>query len=71
MPDEMTELRCPVERQRMFGKMRGLPRGSRIIPGNLVEFSCDRCSKEAPDGWRTVHRYDFTGDLVETVQVEK
>lgn len=71
MSDELVELRCPVERQRMFGKMRSLPRGSQIVAGNLVEFSCDRCSRSGEEGWRTVHRYDFTGELIETVKVKK
>lgn len=36
----------------------------RIVPGNLIEFACRWCTRSA-DG-RVLHRYDITGQLVET-----
>lgn len=61
---ETVEMRCPVERQRMFGKMQRLTNG-RIVSGNLLEFACDRCRKS--NGGRYVfHRFNLMGELVET-----
>jgi hypothetical protein len=32
---------------------------------NLIEFSCDRCRRET-GAVRVLHRFDITGELVET-----
>lgn len=63
--DDIVDMRCPVDFQRMFGRL--LVDGSVVISDNLLEFSCDKCRRRT--GVRTLHRFDLSGQLVETVAV--
>lgn len=66
------EVRCPVGPRRLFAKFR-LEGGTQphITDDNLVEFACSDCKKEAvkddPTVKRVLHRYNFFGELVESV----
>lgn len=60
---QVVEMRCPVESQRMFGKL--LVAGAYTITDNLMEFSCDRCRK-AQGVVRVLHRFNLAGELVQT-----
>ena len=71
VPD-VVEVRCPVGPQRLFSKLRlGQIEGRYIQPGNLIEFACSDCSRQLSraDGApvRVLHRYNFLGELVETL----
>ena len=64
-----TEIRCPTEYRRMFGKL--VRRGEDVtVVENLLEFSCRSCTKEQkaadPAIVRVVHRYNIAGELIET-----
>ena len=59
------DLRCPVDHQRMFGRLLVEER-PRIVDGNLLEFRCDKCRRRT--GNLTVHRFDLAGQLVETLE---
>jgi hypothetical protein len=65
---EILDLRCPIDSQRMFGRLV-VDRSIRIVPGNLIEFACDKC-KRRMGAKRVLHRFDLTGDLIET-EVER
>lgn len=72
--ERVIEIRCPDGARRLLGK--ALPRGEhRILPGNLIEFSCDECKRRLnrlnQDVSRVLHRYNVVGELVETVSVKK
>lgn len=63
----MIDLRCPVDTRRMFARMR---RGL-LVEGNLVEVACPECAKRLrsmgePGVVRVLHRYDVTGEVIET-----
>lgn len=66
------EVRCPVGPRRLFAKFR-LEGGvsPHVTDDNLVEFACSDCKKEISkrrSGVRRVlHRYNFFGELVESV----
>ena len=62
---EMLELRCPIDRQRMFGRLV-VDRSIRIVEGNLIEFACDKCKRRV-GAHRVLHRFDLAGELIETV----
>lgn len=69
MPN-VVEVRCPNGPQRLFTKLRLGEESARYIqPGNLIEFSCSDCSKNRDR--RFFHRYNFLGELVETVSAPK
>lgn len=77
----VVDLRCPValhgecEPGNLLAKLR--LRGQRpsfVQPDNLIEMSCSRCRSALRRSGRAVarvlHRYDFSGELVETLVVE-
>lgn len=69
MPN-IVEVRCPVGPQRLFTKLRlGEETARYIQPANLIEFSCSDCSRHRDE--RVFHRYNFIGELVETITAPK
>ena len=78
-----TELRCPEpvrfrngeERPgHLFAVVRSNPQEpSYVQPGNLIELACWACRKRrceaGEDVLRVLHRFDFAGQLVETLVV--
>lgn len=62
----VVEMRCPLDSQRMFGKLMTDP-NTRIVEGNLIEFACDKCRRKT--GRRTLHRFNLAGECVETAEV--
>ena len=68
MMAHVLDLRCPVDRRRMFGRLVLQP-GVQIVEGNLLEFACDVCRRR--EGVKQVfHRFDIAGRLIETEQVK-
>lgn len=71
---EIVEVRCPIGPQRLFSKLRLGEESARMVqPDNLIEFSCQDCtgkrSKAEGRSVKVYHRYDFAGELVETIVV--
>lgn len=72
MAESVVEVRCPVGPQRLFTKLKLGEESARYVqPGNLIEFTCSDCarrlSREQGQRLRVLHRYDFAGELVESV----
>ena len=70
------EVRCPVGPQRLFTKLKlGEESATYIEPGNLLEFTCSDCAKrlsrERQQALRVFHRFNFIGELVETLAEER
>lgn len=71
---ELVEVRCPVGPRRLFAKFR-LSGGTspHVTNDNLVEFACSDCRKDLarrdPKVVRVLHRYNFFGELIESVAV--
>lgn len=68
----VVEVRCPVGPQRLFTKLKlGQEFATYVQPGNLIEFTCSDCarrvSRERNERCRVYHRFDFVGELVETI----
>lgn len=75
MPD-IVEVRCPTGPQQLFTKLRlGQTAARYVQPGNLIEFACADCAKTLTRAAGTrhsvLHRYNFLGELVETVTEPK
>jgi hypothetical protein len=71
---DLVEVRCPVGPRRLFTKLRLDPASVRYLqPENWIEMSCADCRTQLRRRGRQVvhvmHRYAFTGDLVQTVLV--
>lgn len=70
---ETVEVRCPVGPRRLFSKLRLTGQVPTFTEDNLIEFACTDCRKELQSrGVKTslvLHRYNFVGELVETVRV--
>lgn len=68
---ETVEVRCPVDPRRMFSKLRLEGKKPTFVEGNLIEFSCDNCKatlrRRGTPVKRVLHRYDFMGELIETL----
>ncbi len=69
---ETVEIRCPAGPRKLFTKLRlGEIEARYIHPANLIEFTCYDCSRailrEQRRKVRVCHRYDFAGELVETL----
>lgn len=60
---ETVELRCDRNPSRMFAKL--LVTGEPVISQNLFEFKCRDCALSRP-GTVVLHRFDISGELVET-----
>lgn len=67
----VVEVRCPNGPQRLFTKLRLGEECARMVqPANLIEFSCSDCTRRTSrtgEPVRVFHRYNFVGDLIETV----
>lgn len=68
----VVEVRCPNGPQRLFTKLKlGEEVGRYVHPENLIEFSCSDCSRrvgrERGQPQRVLHRYNFLGELIESV----
>jgi hypothetical protein len=81
---EVVDVRCPVGPRRADGTchpgkllLKIRQEGQRpayVHPDNLIELFCEDCTRRARKSGRPVkrilHRYDFLGQLVETLVVE-
>lgn len=71
---QVVELRCPVGPRQLLLKLRVSDERPHINEDNLMEITCRDCAKNArqfdPSVKRVLHRFNFAGDLVESV-VEK
>ena len=66
------EVRCPVGPQKLFTKLKlGEEFGKYIPTSNSIEFTCSDCAKRMSRGRqqrvRVYHRFNFVGDLVQTI----
>jgi hypothetical protein len=69
---ETIEVRCPVGPQRLFTKLKLGEEAARMVqPANLIEFTCQDCtgktSRAQGHAVKVFHRYNFLGELVETI----
>lgn len=72
------EVRCPVGPRNLLMKVRRDPEAvERMTDGNLLELSCRDCTRKArkamasaglSTNFRVLHRFDFLGELIESVQ---
>ena len=64
------EFRCVAYPSVLFGRLRLGEEGVRIVEGNLVEFACRSCRREACRAGSSValvlHRFNLLGELIET-----
>lgn len=65
---DIVEVRCPAGPQRLFTKLRLTDETVRYVEGNLIEFPCADCRRRDPDGLQVFHRYNFIGELIQTVR---
>lgn len=69
------EIRCPVGPQKLLAKLSQDNKQLVIDDSNLMELSCDWCSRElkkqGQSDRRVIHCYNFLGQLVETVTENK
>jgi hypothetical protein len=68
----VVEIRCPLGPRNLFTKLRlGQEIGRHLSAGNLIEVTCNWCERRLmrEDGTavRVFHRFNFLGELVETV----
>lgn len=67
----VVEVRCPVGPQKLFTKLKLGEEFARYTSSNLIEFTCGDCgrsvSREQGRSMRVFHRFNFLGDLVQTV----
>jgi hypothetical protein len=73
---EIVEVRCPVGFRRLFTRMQlGELEYRYVEHGNWLEFSCDDCARllerDGSPRRRVLHRYNFLGELVETISVPR
>lgn len=72
---DVVELRCPngPGDGRLFMKLLREGQGPVFTDGNLMEFSCGDCTrtlrKAGKQVTRVLHRYNFLGQMVESVVV--
>lgn len=80
-PSVRVEVRCPVPQRgcrpgKLFAVlMMSGQEPSYIHPDNLIEMACLDCKQELRRTGRVVrqvrHRYDFAGNLVDTILIEE
>lgn len=73
---EVIEVRCPAGPARLFTKLGlGQIPHRYIQPENWIEFQCSDCAKayqrERAMRVRVLHRYNFAGELVQTLITER
>jgi len=68
---QIVEVRCPVGPRALLFKLRREGEIPRVSDGNLLELACRDCARNArqfdPDVRRVLHRFDFAGQLIESV----
>lgn len=83
MTEEVVDVRCPVEQRREDGTChpgrlllkihQAGERPAYVHPDNLIELYCEDCTRRLRKRGRRVrrvlHRYDFIGELIETLVV--
>ncbi len=67
------EVRCPVGPRKLFTKLKlGEEFATYVADSNLIEFTCRDCAKAlsraSGETVRVFHRFNFAGELVETVR---
>lgn len=74
MSQMAVDVRCPVDPRHLFMKL--VTDGERPVvvqPGNLMEFFCKVCTRNAREMdhsvRRVLHRFDLAGSLVESLTV--
>ena len=64
------EVRCPVGPRKLFTKLKLGEEVGKILPSNLIEFSCSDCARrstrELLKRVRVFHSFNFLGDLIST-----
>lgn len=69
---DIVEVRCPTGPRRLFTKLRLAGEQVRYLADtNLIEFPCADCRRREPNPTDVYHRYNFAGDLIETVRVPR
>ncbi len=68
---DIVEVRCPIGPQRLFTKLRLDAATVRYVDGNLIEFPCSDCRRRDPENLSVFHRYNFLGELVQTVRLPR
>jgi hypothetical protein len=68
------EVRCPADPigpGRLFAKLLKGDTPPVMVEGNLMEFACEDCRRVVGRSKfrRVLHRFNFLGELVETVNV--
>lgn len=69
------EVRCPVGPRKLFTKLKLGEETGGYLPNGLIEFSCSDCSKRLAREYgrrvRVFHRFNFIGELIETLTLEQ
>jgi hypothetical protein len=69
------QLRCPTGPGRLLAILRQNGERPRYLDDNTVEFACSDCARDLrKQGYeiaRVLHRFNFAGDLVETVEIAR
>lgn len=70
MTERIIDIRCPEDPRRLFLKLRQDGEVPHVTDGNLIELACGECKRSRrltdPTVIRVLHRYDLSGDLIET-----
>lgn len=68
---EVVDLRCPVGPRQLLLKLHTTGERAHVNDDNLMEISCRDCTRTArrsdPGVVRVLHRFNFIGELVESV----
>lgn len=69
------ELRCPTGPRKLFAKLRLAGISTPVNQDNLIELSCQDCRRRHRSEGRSVHlvlhRFDISGELIETEVVDR
>lgn len=64
------DIRCPEGPRKLLMKLQINGERPTFTEGNLIELSCDHCKATLRRGrmkvTRVLHRYDLSGELIET-----
>lgn len=65
------EVRCPVGPRKLFTKLKLGEEFAKYLPNNQIEFTCSDCARRLTGARgnkvRVYHRFNFVGELLETV----
>jgi hypothetical protein len=69
---ETIEVRCPLGPRKLFTKLQLGEEAARYVqPDNLIEFTCADCARritrQHQQPVRVYHRFNFIGELIETL----